>query len=84
MTSLDLYRFISENGIEYNWLRKDVIVFIPMYLVQEWNRLLPRGLYDDSGIECAMKDGYIAMTMRDVCQYADIELEEVFTEKANA
>lgn len=84
MTALELYKFITDNEIEwhydYNGSRDklDVIVFVHTFQLDYFRAILPLGIFDDSGIECRMKDGYFCFWMKDICEYSGIELSEVF------
>jgi len=88
MDSLDLYKFINNTKPEWHWERKnpeseevdDVILFIPTWDIKEFNNLLPKGIFDDDGVECRMKNGYFAFWMEDICSYCGIELRDIFHE----
>jgi len=82
MKTLELYKFVTEHNIEYHWNNDDVIMFVDNYLINEWNQLLESGItYDDGGIECRMKDGYLCFDMKNICEYFGIELNNVFTKQ---
>ncbi len=82
MKSLDLYKFINDNKIEWHKQNndggRDVIIFLYYYHIEDFRKILSTSLFDDSGIECRMKDGYFCFWMRDICEYYGIELNEVF------
>lgn len=80
MTELALYKFIKENNVEYHWIdnNTDVIIFVYIWNVEEFNKLLPDLLFDEEGIECNMKDRYFAFRMKDICEYCDIDMKAVF------
>jgi len=86
MTSLELYKFVNKNKLEFRYQHnhelssRDLMLFVEMYLVNDFNKLLSSSIYDDGGISCTMKDGYMAIWMYDICEYHDILLEEVFGE----
>lgn len=80
MKTIDLYKFITKNGIEYHWHDGDVILMINNYLLDEWNKLLGIHILDDNGLECVMKDGYFCFQMKEICEYYDIELLDIFEE----
>lgn len=75
-------QFIKENGIEWRWEinnnHEDVIVFIPYRNIGEFAELLSAGDFDDDGIECHMKHGYIALWIGDTCEYNGVNIKEVF------
>ena len=82
MTELELYKFIKNHNIEWhredNNGTEDVIIFPLFCHINTLNTLLSPGLFDDGGIECRIMDGYIAIWMKDICEYYDIEIEKVF------
>jgi hypothetical protein len=80
MTELQLYKFITDNHIEYHWdiVKHDVWMFIPFHHLYDFNKMLGSGITDEDGIECIMKDGYICFEMVQVCEYFDIDPENVF------
>jgi hypothetical protein len=80
MEIIDLYKFITENKIEYHWHSEDVIMFVDCQNVKEFNDLLPATIFDDYGIECHMKDGYFCFEMAQICSYCDIDLIDIFPE----
>ncbi len=81
MTELSLYKFIEENNIEYHWDDDNVIVFINIRDIEEWNNIIDDFLMEESGIECNMKSGYFCFWMQYICEYCDIEMNNVFTNK---
>jgi len=84
MTAIQLYKFVTENGLEFKWERNDndwdVVLFLYTFQIDEFNKLLPNTVYDDEGVECTMKDGYLAFWMSRICSHCGIELEEIFGE----
>jgi len=87
MKALDLYKFIQDNNIEYHWdnnnEERDVIIFPKIFEIEDFNALLPSGIFDDDGVQCVMKEGYFAIWMFDICESCDIELTEIFGEDPN-
>lgn len=79
MTALQLYKFIKEHNVEYYWYDNDVILFVDCCNIAEFNKLLPTGIYEDSGLKCAMKEGYFCFEMKHICEYCDIaEMTDIF------
>jgi len=83
MSELELYKFITERELEYHWTgeKDDVILFIEVYNLERWNKLLGTPITDENGIECVMKDGYFCFYMKNICEFFDIELNKVFEQK---
>lgn len=82
MTELSLYKFITDNEIEWRWdinkNEEDVLIFIYPWNIEDFNKLFSPFMFDDGGIECVMMDGYFCFWMEDICQHYDIILENVF------
>lgn len=84
MTELDFYQFIHDNNIEYHWhwndktKQSDVIFFVPRYFINELCETLGSSIFDDEGIDCVLKDGYIAIWAADVLDYFGIDTTAIF------
>ena len=84
MTELQLYKFITDNNLEWNAYQdyvediEKVLLFVPFWLVDEFSKLLGASIFDDEGLECVMKDGYFCFHMIHICEYFGIEIENVF------
>lgn len=78
MTELKLYKFIKSNSLEYHWHDGDVILFIDTRNIREFMDMLGFKSFDDEGIECVMKYGYVCVNMVDICMNHGIEPENVF------
>jgi len=80
MKATDLLRFINNNDVEYHWLKddKDVILCVMNYQIQAFYSLLDATIFDDEGIKCIMRDGYFVFDMMQICDYYDINIEDVF------
>ncbi len=79
METIDLYKFVTKNDIEYHYCYDgDVVMFVNNYDINDFYKLLGSSIFDDEGIVCNMKDGYFAFMMKDICEYFGIELSEIF------
>lgn len=78
MTELQLYKFVKDNSVEFHWHDSDVILFIDERNIRGFMELLEYRSFDDDGIECVMKFGYVCVSMRSICENHMIELENVF------
>lgn len=82
MTELKLHKYIQENNIEWHRQEKDniddVLIFPLFHQLESFHKITSPSLFDDEGIECIMKDGYLAIWMRDICEYYCIEMNNVF------
>lgn len=86
MTELELYKFINDNGIEYHYYNcydknKKIMMFVNIYDIDEFNKLLGKRIMEEEGINCVMKYGYFCFEMIEICEYFDIVPENVFTKK---
>ena len=83
MTELSLYKFVNDNNIEYHWDldKTDVFLFVNFRDIKDFHSMLDYSILDDEGIECNMKDGYFGFKMDEICQYYQIELENVFSKE---
>lgn len=82
MTELELYKFITDNSIEWHHDNSDgvldVIVFLHIYELADFMKICGSSIFDEDGIDCVMKDGYIAVWMNDICNYHGIEINNIF------
>ena len=87
MKSLDFYKFIQDNSIEYHWHentktgQQDVIFFVSFWQIKDMAKILTPTHFDDEGIECVMKDGYFAFWASSILDIYGIELTEIFEKK---
>ena len=84
MTELDLYRFVTTNNLEYHkggYHSTDIYMFVPILLIDEFNKLLGSFALDDGGIDCVMKEGYFSFEMHDICENLDVDPSKVFTKQ---
>lgn len=81
MTELDLYKFVHDNNCEYHWYDDNVILFVTILWIDEFNKLFDYSFFDDEGQECIMKKDYFCFWMQDICDYYDIEMSNIFTNK---
>lgn len=88
MTAIQLYKFISDNNVEWRYQdndgTEDVIVFINNYILDEFTEMIEHSTFDEGGVEVTLFGGYIAIWMGWICGYNDIDMKEVFVpEKDN-
>jgi hypothetical protein len=84
MTAIQLYKFVSDNDIEWHYIGdsdvpREVFILIPTHKVAIFSNLLKSYDFSDGGIECTLMDGYFAFLMKDLCEYFGIELSEIFS-----
>jgi hypothetical protein len=51
--------------------------------IKSFCHILGSHALDEEGIEVRLKDGYIAVWMKNLCENEDVVLTEVFTKKDN-
>jgi hypothetical protein len=84
MTELELYKFIHEEGISWNRAENkgypDVLIFPYVFQLEDFCKLLKKYKFDDGGLEIRLLDGYVAIWMQDLCDYFDIEMNNIFVD----
>ncbi len=89
MTSLDLYKFVLSNKLEYHWyvrgersnFKEDVVLFVSAHLIESFTNLLGDSILEEEGLECVLKKSYICIWMEDIVSYFDIKLEDIFEKR---
>jgi hypothetical protein len=83
METIDLYKFVNDNAIEYHWHDNEVLLMVNCKDIERFNEILPAGIFDDDGVSCVMKDGYFVFNMEQICSYCDIKLSDIFPNESN-
>lgn len=82
MKAIQLKEFISNNNIEYHYYGegedREVYFFVPFYCIKDFAKLLDSYDFDDGGVECCLKDGYIGLKASIILEPRGIDFEEVF------
>jgi hypothetical protein len=82
MTELQLYKFVTDENIEWhrelNDGNSDVVMFPKFDQLSELCKIFSTSILDDEGLNVILKDGYIAIWMDEVCEYHGVRLENVF------
>ena len=86
MTSEQLTTWIIRNSIEFHvhlndFNEEDVIIFIDYYDIRGWFKLLggyDSSIFDEGGLECAMKKGYFAFWLSPILDYWGLDLIDWF------
>lgn len=82
MTELELYKYINENDIEWHRYKdnkiEEIWILPKFYQLPEFHKLCSPCLFDDGGIECRMKDGYLGIDIIPVCEHYGIEYNNIF------
>ena len=85
MKTIELYKFITDNNIEWHWDENDgaddVIIFPYDFQMPDFIKLFSPSAFDDGGIDCKIMHGYFAIWMNDICEYHGIELEDIFNKE---
>ena len=83
MTSLELYKFVEDNNLEWHYIdtgfyEKDVMLSVPPELLKDFAQLI-KGAFDDGIMVSYFKDnGSIVFGMKRICDEHSIEIDEVF------
>lgn len=87
MTELQLFQFVRENDCEYHWFtdydylpfhKEDVMLFVFDWHIEGFKNLLGATIMAEEGIPCNMKDGYFCFKMKSICEFFDIDMNNVF------
>lgn len=80
MKEITLYKFVHDNDIEYHYVESedDIILFVPYFLIAEFETTIGTSIMDEEGLKCVLKSGYIAIMMRNICDYHNVQMFEIF------
>lgn len=82
MTAEKLKNFIDKYEGEYHWYKDDVVLFIDTGDLVDFQKLFENSSFlDEGGYPCTMKDCYFCFYMKDICNYYNIDMNEIFTDK---
>lgn len=75
----ELKKFLELYNVEYQSLNgEDVVLLLFFNELIEFSRILAPSDFDDEGIECYLKHGYVAVKMADLLAKRGYTLEEFF------
>lgn len=84
MTELELYKYIKNNAIEWqkrnNNGTEDIIILPNISDLNIFVKLVD-SYTGEGGIEGRLMNGYLAIWMKDLCFYYDIDMDNVFCEE---
>jgi hypothetical protein len=84
MTELEFYKWLKEYDPEWRWDKNsqskqdDVIIWVSIYALESFFKLLPKTVFDDGGIEARLQDKCVVIWASDICDHCGIELEKMF------
>ena len=82
--AIDFYKYIKKNSIEWHWFDnngvQDVIILPYTFQLEDFMELLLVTDFDDEGVKCVLKSGYVAIRLGELFENKGIELSEVFPE----
>ncbi len=78
MTELELYKFIEESGSYTSFDGDKAIMWIYHFNVDDFVKLIGQHILSEGGIEVRLQEDCIAVDMSEICEYHNIELENVF------
>ena len=77
--------YIEDNNVEWhyrmNGKEEDVLIFPYTFQLCDFVKLFNPDIFDEDGIECVLKDGYVAIWMNDICEYYNVELSDIFNKE---
>ena len=79
MTELQLYKWIKDNNIQFHYFGdfSELWVFPSLIQLEEFFKIATCSLFNDGGIECRLKQNYIAFDLIPIAEYFNIEIENV-------
>lgn len=79
MTELQLFKFISHHEIEWHrWSDDKIYAFIPFHLIGDFSEFIGESILEEDGMEVVMKSTYICVEMSYICEYHEINPDNVF------
>jgi hypothetical protein len=79
MTELDLYKFITDNEVEWHRHDRDgeddVIIMPYIFHLEEFTKLFN---VNEEGVDIKLMNGYVCIWMKDLCEYYGVEMNNVF------
>jgi len=77
LTGLQLYKFIYENELEIDWRGDELVLWIEFYYIEEFTELIGEYYLSEGGIEVNLRHDGIALDIVDLCEYFDIDPEDI-------
>ena len=82
MTELNIFKFVTENDIEYHYVGDGLFVFIDYELIPAFAVIIKDYLdYNEDDENCKLKNGYIGMNIKPVFDFYGLDIESVFPKK---
>jgi hypothetical protein len=85
--AIEFYKYIKENNIEWHWFDnngvQDVIILPYTFQLEDFMELLSETDFDDEGVKCVLKSGYVAIRLGELFENKGIELSDVFPKDEN-
>ncbi len=78
MKAKEVQDWIAEHNIEWHAFDEDVWIMPTRYQINDFFDQFQGNQLTDSNIECIIKEGYICIPMKQILDYHEIELHEVF------
>lgn len=78
MIEKELKYFIEKNNVEWHRHGNEILIMPDFYDLTELKELLSNCIYDDGGINCYLKEGYICFDIEPICDYYGIDTSNIF------
>jgi len=75
MTELQLYKFTQDK--EICWAGEKLILWIDFYDLKEFTQMIGYDYLSEGGIEINLLHNCVALELNDLCEYFDIEPENI-------
>jgi len=81
MTELELYKYIhdEETSVEYSFDGERAIIWVYHFNIDDFVKVIGSNVIQDGGISVRLQDHFIEIEMNEICEYHDIELDNIFT-----
>lgn len=76
MTELQLYKFCEDK--ELDWRGDKLIIWIPFWQLEDFTEMIGYNYLSEGGVEVSLLDDCIALDIVDLCEYFDIEPENIY------
>lgn len=77
MTEEQLKQWLKVVECHYNHDKTELWACMDEDDIHEFWKINSQGIFDDEGIDCVMKDGYICIDLVPIAEYYGIDLKEI-------
>lgn len=81
MTELELYRFITTEGLEIGWRGTELVLWIDFLYVTEFAGMI-KSFLSDCGVDVNLQAYCISLDIVPICEWYDIDPENICKKEA--